>query len=1295
MRLFRFLVKVVTILKVGKSETQTLVGTEHGELVPYLPRVTLDWLRTDPAARWRALEGTMAFVDVSGFTAMSERLAPKGRLGAEEVTDVMSSTFARLLAVAYENGGGLLKLGGDAMLLFFDGADHGRRACSAAWGMRDSLSALGPLQTSAGDVQLRMHVGVHSGTFDFFLVGRRHRELIVAGAEAARTVEMEEAAEAGEIVVSAATAAMLDPADLGAQKGAGTLLASPPPVALTGIPRVADTAGLDLLDCVPEALRGHLIAEEIESEHRHAAVAFIRFGGIQQVLDEAGADAVTDAIAEVVDALQTACAAHGVCFLESDIDGVGGRVVLVAGVPTTAGDDEERLLRTVRAVDVAGTRLTLHIGVAAGNVFVGRVGPPYRRAYTILGGTAALAARLMAKAEAGAVWTTPDVVQRSKTTFATTPVGALTFKGKSEPVEVVSVGAIAGAGISAPRKKLPLVDRQRELPVLDAALVPVRLGFGSFVELIGDAGIGKSRIVEELCDRAQGLAVVSAACEQYEATTPYFVFGKLLSSLLDVRVDGDLDTTSRILTDRLAAIDPELVPWMPLVADVLDVPVLSTQQNDELQPAFRRARLNGVVEALLTNLLEGPTLLLFEDVHWMDEASSDLLRHLGSRLASKSWLVCSTRRPVVGGFVAADGTPPVPALSLRLDPLPEADAHELATAAADDELPAEELAAITERAGGNPLFVQELVAARRSGEQRLDVLPESVEAVVTSRIDRLTPADRTLLRWASVLGASFSGDLVARVLEADPEAALDSESWDRLTEFVERDPYEVGAFRFRHALIRDAAYEGLSFRRRRELHTRLAEVLRETAGDDIEEIAELLSLHFSLGERPAETWLYSLLAAGRAKSKFANADAAEFYRRALDAARSLPSLARGDVGSAWEALGDVLQLSGDYSAARVAYKNARLALRRDADSLASVYLKEGRLRESEGHYSEALRWYTRGLRATESLEGSARTRHRLRLSLGYAGARFRQGAMRDCVKWCEEIVRDARAAGALEELAHAYYLLHLAYTSLGSPERARVRDLALPTYEELGDLLGQANTLNNLGIDAYYEGRWDEALDYYERSRQARERIGDVIGAATIANNIAEIYSDQGRLEEAEALLHEVRETCEAAGSLLMSAVATANLGRAAARAGRPAEASELLNAALNTLQEIKAASFIFETHVRLAEAAVLANDADGALAAADTAEKLGRSSTPWVQALLHRVRAYAHLQKGDFTAAERELDRSLEIARSCDAVYEVALSLQARARLRRDSELAAEAQTLLDALHVVVVPGPPAHSAP
>ena len=127
------------------------------DLTPFVPRVVVDWLRVDPEARHRRLEGTLAFVDISGFTALNERLAQKGKLGAEEVTAVMNRTFERLLDVAYAFGGGLLKFGGDALLLFFTGEDHAPRACDAAYGMRTALRELGQPQTSVGTVELKAH----------------------------------------------------------------------------------------------------------------------------------------------------------------------------------------------------------------------------------------------------------------------------------------------------------------------------------------------------------------------------------------------------------------------------------------------------------------------------------------------------------------------------------------------------------------------------------------------------------------------------------------------------------------------------------------------------------------------------------------------------------------------------------------------------------------------------------------------------------------------------------------------------------------------------------------------------------------------------------------------------------------------------------------------------------------------------------------------------------------------------------------------------------------------------------
>jgi len=688
-------------------------------------------------------------------------------------------------------------------------------------------------------------------------------------------------------------------------------------------------------------------------------------------------------------------------------------------------------------------------------------------------------------------------------------------------------------------------------------------------------------------------------------------------------------------------------------------------------------------------VLDRPTLMLFEDVHWMDEASSELLRHLGTQLATRPWFACATRRPVDGGFSAAHGTPPLPALTLRLDPLPAADARKLAESAATGPIDERELEAIAERAGGNPLFLQELVGAS-TGDAGVEELPETVEAVVSSRIDELEPADRALLRWASVLGPSFSGDLIAEVLAGDPAAAADSESWDRLAEFVERDPAVAGGFHFRHALIRDTAYEGLSLRRRRDLHARVGAVL-EARADAPEDVAELLSLHYWLGGDAERTWQFSVLAADRAREKHANVEAIGFLRRALDVVRQLPAIPPIEVVRQWEALGDVSELAGRYRDAAQAYRSARRLAER-TDPQPGLLLKEGVMREREGRYTEALRWYRRGLDATKDLSDERARRHRIELSLAYAGVRHRQGLFGECVRWCESVLDDALEAADLRPLAHAYYLLHIAHTRLGSPGREAYRGLALPIYEDLNDLLGQANVLNNLGTEAYYDGRWDVALDLYGRSGELRERIGDVVGAATIANNVAEIRSDQGHLAEAEAVFREAYDVCADAGYLLMCHVATSNLGRAALRAGRLDEAAEHLEVALAGFRELHAASFQLETQARIAEQHLQAGQAEEAFArAGETLAELAKAELSGaLAALLERVRGSALLLAGDPAGARECLDRSLAAGRESGTAYEIALTLDvlSQAVPEGDAEpFRAESAEILERLGVVLTP--------
>ena len=304
--------------------------------------------------------------------------------------------------------------------------------------------------------------------------------------------------------------------------------------------------------------------------------------------------------------------------------------------------------------------------------------------------------------------------------------------------------------------------------------------------------------------------------------------------------------------------------------------------------------------------------------------------------------------------------------------------------------------------------------------------------------------------------------------------------------------------------------------------------------------------------------------------------------------------------------------------------------------------------------------------------------------------RLRQGKLTECIRWCRDVVPTALAIEDLESAAHGYYLLHLSYTSLGWAERRDFRGIALPIYEELGDLLGQANVLNNLGIDAYYEGRWDDALEHYEQSRQLRERIGDVVGAATIVGNIAEILSDQGRTDEARELFEEAAAVFQGAHARFLEHVATGNLGRLAAREGRFGDAEQALEAALDGFGQLKAASFMLEAQARLAELDVLRGDRpERALERAEAALAEARASggSP-LEAGLLRLVGYAHAQSGLTVEARAAFEESLAAAQSTEAEYEQALAHQALAAVGEDADHnAARAQSLLGQLGVVSLP--------
>ena len=461
------------------------------------------------------------------------------------------------------------------------------------------------------------------------------------------------------------------------------------------------------------------------------------------------------------------------------------------------------------------------------------------------------------------------------------------------------------------------------------------------------------------------------------------------------------------------------------------------------------------------------------------------------------------------------------------------------------------------------------------------------------------------------------------------------------------------------------AYEGLSFRQRRVLHAQAAEAIEARAkGTDSRRRAALAALAGrrtlgpSLGMRPL----------GR-RAGFVSLRAMPTRPRSSVGRSTPPLICAESPKRSWrgvgELLGDVCELAGNYERARAAYGDAHRRLHQGAGR-ARLLRKVGVLQERRGRYPQALRNYTSALRHLDG-DDDADLVERCELTLATAGVRHRQGRLRQSAAEAAVAGEYAVRSGYCHGLAHALYLRHINSVYLDEPDDA-LADEALAIFVELGDLVGQGNVLNNLGISAHYRGAWPEALEHYRASQAARERSGDLVGAATEDNNIGEILSDQGHYVEAERCFNAAKSTWRAARYSIGEALAASNLGRLAARTGRTLRGAALLAEARAAFEAIHAGSYVDETDVRLTECTLLAGELHRAAAAAAnlTSRFLGRRDRERLYGAALRLRAVALAELGDLVEAGVLLDESVILLRTIAEGFELAQALAARAELTR-----------------------------
>ena len=750
-------------------------------LSPYLSLHHRGWLARPDSSRYQVVDGTLLFLDISGFTPLTERLARRGKAGAEELTDHLNVVFGGLIGLAANHGGDVLKFGGDALFILLTGDGHEARGAAAAWDLQIGMARFKRLRTSVGTIPLQASSGLASGPVYLFRAGSVFDELIVAGPTVTTCLQLEKVAEATEVLVDPVAVAAFGDEHCTVAPDRGLLLTSRPDA---GPPPASHEALLaDPLRGLPSILHDELAHSEL-GEHRQAVVSFVQFKGVDEMLDADGPSPVSTALDALMAAVQEACERHGVTFICTDADLAAGKVMLTAGAPVAHEDDADRMLLAVCEIVAHEGPLTLRAGVNAGRVFAVHIGAPSRRTYSTMGDTTNLAARVMGKSPNGRVLGTRAVLHRARGHFETQAVDPFKVKGKSMLIDaevVIGPDATATAQVAADAGDLAVPPgRDREAAALAAATRTALAGGVSVVELCGAPGIGKSRLLAHgiAVARDAGLRTVRLEGTAYGAHTPYAAARTPLRELLGV-ADGD----AAAVTDALTRAAAGLEDWLGLLGPVVgvDLPLSTRAARLDPEAAARRRRFVGA--RLLARLLDKPTLVVVEDSHWLDTATSELLE---TTLASGELRACAIvcgRRPDPGGFVAAEELHPV-----RIDLAPISDeaarAVIVAVIAAGGGLTPDAVPALVERAAGNPLLLRELAAAVSAGGD-LRALPDTIEGLLAASIDRLAPTDRTILRRLAVLGVSSDLATAARYL--DVSGAELHAATGRLAAFVEEE----------------------------------------------------------------------------------------------------------------------------------------------------------------------------------------------------------------------------------------------------------------------------------------------------------------------------------------------------------------------------------------------------------------------------------------------------------------------------------------------------------------------------
>lgn len=912
------------------------------KLSAYVPNWVAAYLRENrdpidgPFARQR--EGTVLFLDLAGFTEMTERLARLGARGAEELCNLLNDCFSTLTDVLHEHGGDVIAFAGDGILTLWQDDDHRRASQLAAQcglALQDAMNRWVHARRS----NIRQRISIECGAVFCCKVGGLDGRwlYLVAGTPIHRVACAYRRAGIGDVLLCQSSWNAISASCEG--KALDDLfrldrLTSASSLALVRAQDDPPPVGLDRL--VPKIVveRATLGRGLWLGEYRNASILQITLldatfdGSLLQVLHRSFFE------------IQRIAARLEGSIYQALMDDKGVSVSLAFGLPPLA--HEEDPLRAIEAAlsiqgELSAVGMRTSIGIASGRLFCGDYGGRWRRAYGVMGQAANLAARLMEAADGAVICdaVTAEAVNR-RVAFAVLPPFRL--KGYADPIPAFRpLGLVKeGQGTLA----TDIVGREPERARLKEALQELRRRQGKLILVRGEAGIGKSRVLTDFAATAEsmGFRVLQGFATAIEKSTLYFAWRSVLLGAIDLDARAAPGLARTKITELLGG-SASLRNWMPLLEAIIPLGLAETPFTEQISGAARAASIEELVVELLTRALPDRAVLVFEDLHWFDSASASLLGAVLRRLPHL--LVVASSRP---GAPFHSGDTSGAGFELHLDGVSrDAMADLIRQRLRATDLPTTLVDFVYRQTSGNPFYCEELVFALRDSaivtvtqgtchfSQRQFEIPscllsKSLEGTIVSRIDLLSQQEQLVLKIASTMGETFSTDTLASI---DPELRSPDTLARMLDRLVEHDILRIRtrepslAYSFRHAISQEVVYNLLPFAQRRALHQAIASSMEKLHAGRLEPFYAQLARHWEHADEPRAAIGYLELAAERALRSYANLDAIQYATRALHLARRSGATIDDSRRAAWEViLGDAYHELADYDAASVHYEDA-------------------------------------------------------------------------------------------------------------------------------------------------------------------------------------------------------------------------------------------------------------------------------------------------------------------------------------------------------------------------------------